>query len=1319
MSATASSVWRRLRRVLLSLPVLIVAGLFVFYVAFGYLAVGPLAEHYIPKLAQSRLDSRATVGKVAFDPLHLNLTVDQLQLSTPQGVPLAGFGKLFVDFAPVSLFRWAWTFHQIRVDQPQVNVAIAQGGAMNWDALVRALQRGPKPAKPSDTLPRVVIEQLQIAGGTLRYADANRPHPYATQLTPLNVQVNDLSTLPKARGQYAISLVLPEQKATLRWKGYVGVNPLVSGGQAELTGLDLAAAARAVPNLSSSLQITSGTASIHAAYSAVQGQQGWLWAINDLGAQIQTLAARVGAAAVQWQSLKLDGAKIDGAKRTVSMQSLSLDGLSAASGSDQLQFHTAQLQGGQLDWGRQRSGFGPLRVQDISGQIGQAALQAGSLQTQPGTVDLAQRTLQLPQITLQNSQLRAEVAQAAPWLSLPMLQVDAVQADLAQRRLQLGAVQLDAARVQLKRLANGQIDLLQAMSASKASKPPSPPASVPASVPTSAPASAVQAAQPAPAWTLEVQRVATRVQALDYTDQSFKAPLQLQLSDLKMNSAAKVVLPAGSPAQVQAKDLQLQLGAMQLDSARQALARWKSLQLGSSEISLPASGVAHIRAGALQVDGFNTEVTLAQNGLNWAQAFVPASATRASAAPRPAKPAAQNPAAKLPDLQLKSLALRDFSAQVEDRQTSAPLRLDVVQGQASARNLSLDLRKPVALQVRFALKQGGQFSARGQVVPQPLAGSLQVQLQQLALTPYGSLLAPYVRLLLTSGTASADGTVKLGKGQGSVPKVSYDGRAQIDNLALVEPEGRTPFLGWRKLAATGLSVDSAPLSVSINALQAVEPYGRIVINPDRTLNVQAILLTRKAAQSPPPAAVGHSAEKPLPLALRIDRTAIENADVDFTDQSIKPDFRVRMQKLSGVINGLSDAPDSSAQIELDGQVNDYGSAKVRGQLQPFRATQNTDVTLDFRNLNMASVSPYSGKFAGRTIESGRLDAKLQYKIVKAQMQGNNQFTITRLKLGPHVDSPGAMNLPLDLAIAVLENSDGVIDIDLPVHGDLNNPKFSYGGIIWQAIVNVLTKIVTAPFRALGALFGGGGEQTSQNVAFAPGSAVLAPPEREKLLHIAEALRKRPRLELQVPPTLDVARDTAALQQAAVRRQVLLKLGVTVPPDVSPGPLDLGNARTRNAITALYLDQHPTSALDALKKSLPKTDQPEQALLHAMLAQLAKAVVIPQSALDALAQARAKAVVTALTTGPKALPATRVQTGTAIKAAEKTADKMAGNGDEKDQEKDVVLTLGLASGQATASAPSGVPTAAPTTSPTTAPQAPAAASVASAAAAQGK
>jgi hypothetical protein len=1261
MSNTVHTVWSRLRRIALSLPVLIVAGLFILYVALGYLAVGPLAAHYIPGLAQSQLDSRATVGKVAFDPLRLDLTVDRLQLSTPQGVPLAGFDKLFVDFAPASLWRWAWTFHQIRIDQPQVNVAIAKGGTMNWDALVRALKRGSKSAKPSDTIPRVMIEQLQIAGGTVRYADANRDHPYTTRLTPLNLQVNDLSTLPKARGQYALSLLLPQQKATLRWKGYLGINPLVSGGEAELTGLDLAATAHAVPNLSRTLRIASGTATIRAAYSVVLGNTGLQWAVNDLGARVEDLNAKAAGADLQSQTLQLDKARIDGSAQTASLQALAFTGLSAATGTNRMALQTAQLQGAQFDWGKRQVAFGPLRLQDIQGQIGQATVQAARLQTQPGTVDLARQALQLPQAALQDLQLQPQLGKAAPWLQLPTLEVDALQADLAQHRVQLGAVQIDSASVRLARLPDGQIDLLQAMNAASAKT-----AAEPAPQPQVADKVAARAAAD---WTVAVQRIATRLQAVDYTDQSFKAPLHLQIKDATLDTALRATLSVGAPAQLQASDLQLKLGAMLAESRAQPLAHWRSLQLGPTQIDLPGSSAMRIRAGALSVDGLHAQVQLGKDGLNWAQAFAPL-ATAAS--PGTANPATRKPAVE-PDLQLKNLTLRNLSAQLTDSMAPEPIRLDLIQGQASAQNLGLDLSKPVPLQLRFALKQGGQFSAHGQLAPQPLAGTLQVQVQQFALLPFGSLLKPFVRLLLTSGTASMDGTVRLRAGQGIAPQVTYTGRAQVDNLALVEPDGRTPFLGWRQLAASGMTVDTAPLSVAITDLQAVEPYGRIVLNPDRTLNVQAILLTRKPAAAPAPAArTEQGPDQPLPLALRIDRTAIDNADVDFADQSIKPEFRVRMQKLSGVINGLSDAPDSSAQIELDGQVNDYGQAKVRGRLQPFRATNATDVTLDFRNLDMAAISPYSGKFAGRTIESGRLDARLEYKIQKAQMQGDNQFIITRLKLGPHVDSPDAMNLPLDLAIAVLENSDGVIDINLPVHGDLNSPKFSYGGIIWQAIVNVLTKVVTAPFRALGALFGGGGGQPPQDVHFAPGSAELAPPEREKLLQIAQALSKRPRLELQVPPTVDPVLDAAALQHAAVRRQVLARLGVNVPPEANPGPLDLGSARTRNAIDALYLDQHPTSALEALKASLPKDSKEEYPLQHALLAQLAKAVVIPQAGLDALAQRRAKVVAAALTSGASALPSVRVQIEPAVKPV-------------SGAQKDVTLKLGLGTAPAAAAA----------------------------------
>ena len=1209
----------RLARALLrAWSVRIVAALLVLYFALGYFAVGPLLADLVPRLAQSQLDSRATVRRVAFDPLRLQLTVDDFRLSTAQGVPLAGFDRLFIDFDAASLWRWAWSFHQIRLDRPQVNFAIARGGAMNWDGLLHALQRGAQPARPSDRIVRLVIRSLLIRGGVLQFADANRAHPYVTRLAPLNVRIDMLSTLPQARADYAISLLLPQQKATLRWTGYVGINPPVSGGRAELSGLDLAAAARAVPQLAPRLQIAGGTADVRAAYSVVLGNGALQWAVNQLQATLSGVDARAAGTALHIGTLQLGGAHIDGAARTAVLQTVAVHDVHVTQDGARLALQSAQWAGARLDWRTLQAAFGPLQLSGLSGRIGQSRWQAASVQTQPGSADGAARRVRLPQLAVHDMRLQPASA-AQPWLTLPVLRVDALQVDAAQRQVQAGAVQVDASALRLARLADGRIDLLQALGAG------------------APPAAAAPAAAPGAAWQVALQRVAARVATLDYTDHGFAAPLQVQVHDAQLDTAVAATLGGASGTTLRASDLQLRTAALRIDSAGQPLARWGRLQLAPTQLALSPAAPLRVQAGALQIADVQARLRLGRDGLNWARALQPAQGASSPAAA---------PASAPPQVSLQSITLRNVAAQIDDTTAAEPIRLDIVRGLVQAQHLSLDLHRAVPLQLHFALQQGGQFSARGSLTPAPLAGDFQVQLQQLALPPFGGLLKPYVRLRLTSGTASASGTLRLQPASGGLPQMRFDGRAQVDNLALVEPQVRTPFLGWRKLAATGLNVQTAPLAVHVLNLQAVEPYGRIVLNPDHTLNVQAVLLTRQ-----PVTAGAAAADASLPLALRIDRTAIDDADVDFTDLSIKPEFRVRMQKLSGVINGLSDAPGSSAQIVLDGQVNDYGQVSARGRLQPFRATNDTDVTLDFRNLDMAAISPYSGKFAGRTIESGRLDARLQYKIVKAQMQGDNQFTITRLKLGPHVDSPDAINLPLDLAIAVLENSQGVIDLNLPVHGDLDNPKFSYGGIIWQAIVNVLSKIVTAPFRALGALFGGGEQQVAQAVQFAPGSAVLAPPEREALARLAQALAERPRLDVQVPPTLDTARDTAALQQAAVRRAVLHKLGVDVAADANPGPLDLGSARTRNAIEALYLDQHPTSAYAALKRSLPDGGAKDHALLHAMLQQLEQAVTIPRATLDELALARARAVVAALTCGPKALPAARVHLAPAAIAAE--------------------------------------------------------------------
>ncbi len=243
---------------------------------------------------------------------------------------------------------------------------------------------------------------------------------------------------------------------------------------------------------------------------------------------------------------------------------------------------------------------------------------------------------------------------------------------------------------------------------------------------------------------------------------------------------------------------------------------------------------------------------------------------------------------------------------------------------------------------------------------------------------------------------------------------------------------------------------------------------------------------------------------------------------------------------------------------------------------------------------MNRLTPYSATFAGRKITSGKLSLDLEYKIHQRQLQGENKVLMDQLTLGERVESPGAMNLPLDFAIAILEDSDGRIDLGLPVSGNLDDPQFSYGGIVWKAILNVLTKVATAPFRALGALFGD--HENIEQITFTTGDTQLAPPEREKLVKIAAALNKRPKLSLALHGVY-AEQDRAALQEKQFRRSVAQKSGAQLENGEDPGPVSLRQPKVQLLLENLYADRFGSSELAILKDGYGKANpgQLEQSL----------------------------------------------------------------------------------------------------------------------------
>ena len=369
-----------------------------------------------------------------------------------------------------------------------------------------------------------------------------------------------------------------------------------------------------------------------------------------------------------------------------------------------------------------------------------------------------------------------------------------------------------------------------------------------------------------------------------------------------------------------------------------------------------------------------------------------------------------------------------------------------------------------------------------------------------------------------------------------------------------------------------------------------------------------------------------SAKKDEPgFPVTVERVSIADGDLEFADLSLTPQFGTHINTLSGVINGLSTDPATTAQVELDGKVDEYGSARIRGSVQPFQATEYTDLKLVFRNLEMNRLTPYSGKFAGRQIDSGKLSVDLEYKIKERKLAGENKFVITRLKLGDRVESPDAVSLPLDLAIALLQDSNGIIDLDLPIAGSLDDPQFSYGKIIWKAVLNVIGKVVTSPFRALGNLLGISSDKL-EAVAFDPGKSALAPEEQEQLKAVGEAMSKRATLTLAIAPAYDPVADKAALQEQATRRDVAKELGLQLEANETPGPVDINNPKVQTAVENLLKDRRgekrDLAVLDSLKDYFRKSKPEDLPKYTAMLEQLEATVDVTEAELTALAQARA-------------------------------------------------------------------------------------------------
>jgi uncharacterized protein involved in outer membrane biogenesis len=832
---------------------------------------------------------------------------------------------------------------------------------------------------------------------------------------------------------------------------------------------------------------------------------------------------------------------------------------------------------------------------------------------------------------------------AGPGAADPLLTLDEIalaqgQFDWAGRTVKVPSLAVRNGQVNVSVDPQGEIDW------QKLAKPAAAPNGAPPSPP-----------EPQAPWRLAVEHLKIADIDIRYADASRKSPLVATIGRFGLDLEAEAELGAGPP--------KARLANLAAHSNRIALAEreganpfltWNALAVEGGQLDL-GKREAVIQRAALTEGGTalirNADGTLYPLALFTAgtpASGQPAAGTQGSEGGTPWRFA------------LHEFALRGFGLTLADRSFSPEIAYALDDIHVTLKNLDNDGQTPVAFDTGFKVKQGGTLEASGTASPRGDTAEAKIQIDRIDLKPMQPLVARFSALKLEGADTSADLQVDFKRGT-TRPSVKAAGGLQVNGLRLDEAKGGKRFLSWKTLAVKGIDFSLEPDRLAVKEVQITEPGANIEIYRNRTTNIAAVFRTKTPASRPktPPAKAGtpkRKAEKPFPVA--VERVRVDDGTVDFSDMSLVIPFATRIRDFDGVATGISTAAAGRAGLKFEGRVDPYGQATVDGTLSPLQLKTYSDIEVVFRNVAMTSLSPYSATFAGRKIRSGKLDLDLDYRVENHSLRSNSKIVLDQFALGERVESPSAVSLPLDLAVALLTDSEGKINASVPVEGNVDDPKFHYGKLLWDAIVTLVKKAVAAPFNALASVFGGPQENVDA-VLFEPGRETIPPPEREKLHKVAEALAQRPQLELTVHGRFDPRLDGEALRSLQVRRALAQKQEVALKPGEDPGPVAFDSAKTQRALEALAVERGGRGALDALQADYEKASgrKPERVgaltaflgwgsedrdFYEKLFRHLVDTAPLPETELRTLADQRGKAVVAELTS--QSLGPARVATG---------------------------------------------------------------------------
>ena len=1113
----------------------IAAGLLAALALFGVLGffvAPPLARGQLETLLSAQLGRAVQVQRVAFNPFTLRaevggVTVQDRDSAAPA---LLTVDSLVIDASWRSIFERAPVIDALRLVAPTLRVARAADGRLDvQDLLDRWLGQ---PSDPNAPMPRFMLRDVEVSGARLEFDDrlADRRH----RLDEFRLSLPFLSSLPGHRTiEVSAEIAAKLNGSALELSG--GGLPFAADRRAAVevavAPLDLTAF---LPYLPSPLPVR--IASLLA------------------GADLKVAFAQAAGAA---PSLSIGGqaelSKVD-VRTRADMPLLALGSAKL------LSLNLAPLEGrfavGRLEVDGARATVHRRRAEQRFFEPVLAAIAADGARRA--------RSVGAPATAPTVPSTRTDAPPAGPkWsiaeIALKGAAVDFTDEQFAPRPLALKIKDLDA------RVAGIGADLSTALSFAIA-----------LALDTGERLEASGSARPVP---LDVEGKASLARvALKNWWWIAEPRLLADLSEgsLDVRTAFRVAIKGTAP-DVKLAELSAELRDLRMRQRwdKRDLLRIGSLKLAETDLDLSARKLV---IGRLETSGGRIALERDRDGVLNLERIArgestPAAGPRSVAGARPDAGARQGTGTGKPSVQaaadtggaqpwsfaLRRLSVDGWDLALADVAAGPAADLKVAGLNLRAEGLSSERNSRGKVALKAKVGGAGSLDVRGALGIEPLAGRLRVDARSIGVLAAQPYFGRYVDAIVSSGALTARGDLAFESPGGQPPKAAFVGEATLADFAAVTREGNEDLLRWKSLHLGGIDFALDPMKVTLGEIALTDFFARVVLSPQGRLNLSDLVVHPDAVPAdtpsgakpqaaaaaspgeavgtpaaPAPAAASASPSPAAPLPLTIGRITLSNGNVDFTDLFVRPNYSSNLTGLNGSVSTLS--ADTAGDVELRGQIDNSGSVEVKGRLNPLAPAAFVDLKATVRDIDLPRATPYSVKYLGYGIDKGKFSANLKYTLQDRRLQAENNIILDQLTFGEPVESPTATKLPVLFAVSLLKDRNGVIDVNLPIGGSLDDPQFSVGGIVIRIIFNLIAKAVTAPFSLIAGILGSGGAELSQ-VPFAAGHAVLEPDAVGRMESLAKALVDRPAVKVDLAGRIDPEKDREALLQLAVERRV--------------------------------------------------------------------------------------------------------------------------------------------------------------------------------------